>query len=147
MKIRSIALLLLFSGQFELWAQGGRPDAAALVREVRFGQAAQSYELSGELSKRGRSVPFRMSLAAELKLLKFRFNQPTQVISLALKDNRYELQELVAGGGAAKPLAQERYSEAIRGTDVTYEDISQRFLYWPDPVILARISHTWIWTA
>ncbi len=35
MKILSIALLLLFSGALELWAQGGRPDAAAIVREVR----------------------------------------------------------------------------------------------------------------
>ncbi|MGI9240110.1 MAG: outer membrane lipoprotein-sorting protein [Verrucomicrobiales bacterium] len=134
MKVLTTGLFLLSCAMLE--GQGGNPDATELVREVRFGRAAQSYELSGELTKWGRSVPFLMSLVAEHKLLKFKFAKPTQVISLALKDNRYELKEQVVGGGEAKALGQERYSESIRGTDVTYEDLSQRFLYWPNPKIL-----------
>jgi hypothetical protein len=116
-------------------AQEGAPDPAKLVREVRYSQAEQSYDLTGKLEKGRNKVPFKMSMIEELDMIRFRFTNPTQIISLVLKDNRYELTEQVAGQ-KPKELAQNRYGECIRGTDVTYEDISQRFLYWPNPKLL-----------
>ena len=109
------------------------PDAAVLVRELRSSQAEQSYELTGQLEKGRDKVPLKIS--KQLDTVRFHFTEPPQIISLALKDNRYELIEQGAGQ-QPKQLAQKRYGEKIRGTDVTYEDISQRFLYWPNPKLL-----------
>jgi hypothetical protein len=125
----------LLSPQFGLRAEEVFPDAAALVREVRFSQAEQSFDLTGELSKGRKKVPFSMSMIKELDMIRFRFTKPTQIISLVLLNNRYVLTEQVAGQ-PAKELDQKRYGERIRGTDVTYEDISQRFLYWDKAVVL-----------
>ena len=116
-------------------AQEKKPDAAQLVREVRYSQAESSYDLEGKLQKGRKKVPFKMSMIEELDMIRFRFSEPIQIISLVLKDNRYQLTEQVAGQ-KPKELAQERYGEKIRGTDVTYEDLSQRFLYWPNPKLL-----------
>ena len=115
--------------------KGKAPDPAKLVREVRYSQAEQSYDLTGELTKGRKDIPFKMSMIEELDMIRFRFANPTQVISLVLKDNRYILTEQLAGQ-KPKELDQKRYGERIRGTDVTYEDISQRFLYWPNPKLL-----------
>jgi len=131
-------------------AQGGKPDPAKLVREVRYSQAEQSYDLTGKLEKGRLKIPFKMSMIEELSMIRFRFTNPTQIISLVLKDNRYELTEQVAGQ-KPKELAQSRYGENIRGTDVTYEDISQRFLYWPKPKLVGEeklritvLRDTWV---
>ena len=116
-------------------AQEAKPDPAQLVREVRYSQAEQAFDIDGKLEKGRTKVPFKMSMIPELDMIRFRFSDPVQIISLVLKDNRYQLTEQIAGQ-KPKELAQARYGEKIRGTDVTYEDISQRFLYWPDPVLL-----------
>lgn len=132
MKRLCLPAALVLSLILPLGAQEGKPDAAELVKQVRYMQAAQSFDLTGELEKGRSKVPFRMSMIKDLKMIRFRFSEPTQIISLVLKDNRYELTEQLAGQ-QPKVLPLERYGEKIRGTDVTYEDISQRYLYWPNP--------------
>ena len=42
--------------------------------------------------------------------------------------------------GKAKPFPPQKIGEAIIGSDVTYEDLSLRFLYWKDAEIVGRIK-------
>jgi hypothetical protein len=35
-----------------------------------------------------------------------------------------------------KPVSPSKFDEKIRGTDVTYDDLSMRFLYWPNAKIV-----------
>ena len=148
--VQAILCLAVLGGE-ALAQQESKPDAAKLVRAIRYSQAAHSFDLDGEITKKRKGVPFRMSMIKELDMIRFRFNDPVQVISLELKDNRYRLTEQLAGQKNPKELEEKRYTEKVRGTDVTYEDISQRYLYWPSPKIVGEeklrlivLRDTWI---
>jgi hypothetical protein len=131
MKLFPLAVWLFYSPILQV--EEPKPDAAALVREVRLSQAEHSYELTGQLEKGRDKVPLKIS--KQLGTISFHFTEPAQIISLTLKDNRFELTEQ-GPGQKPKELEQKRYGEKIGGTDVTYEDISQRFLYWSNPRLL-----------
>lgn len=113
-------------------------DIVRVARNSLYGTEAV---MKGRLRPGGitfKQVPFQVAVVD--REISFRFyggdktkNGINQIISLSLKDNRYEMNETVTGR-AKKELALERYGEKIRDTDVTYEDIAMRFLYWPDPV-------------
>jgi len=110
-----------------------------VLRVARNSLYNQDAKLRGRLRPGGisfKQVPFQISVFE--REIKFGFhkgdkskNEIDQVVILNLKDNRYELREIVEGRN--EELALERYGERIRGTDVTFEDIAMRFLYWPDP--------------
>jgi hypothetical protein len=77
--------------------------------------------------------------------IRFRFENPAQIIHLDLNDKGFVLREVVRGSNA--PVPARRYAEKVRATDVTYEDLSLRFLYWPNPVKLEDevIKHRTCW--
>ncbi len=120
---------------------GGRePTAEEIVKLARMSQALQNHDLTGHLRPRGislRRIPLKISLFE--KDIRFMFhegdsskNPIDQIIKLSLRNNRYEMTE-IRKGQAEAPIDPKRYGDTIRGTDVTYEDLSMRFLYWPKP--------------
>ena len=77
-------------------------------------------------------IPFTLSL--QPKYIRFKFDDPPQVIHLNTANDQFFLKEVVAGSDA--PVPPERYGQGIRGTDVTYDDLSMRFLYWKEARII-----------
>ena len=130
----AVALCLSVSWHQQV-ALGADPDPRDLVREVRRLQAGKSYKISGVLSKGRKKVSFSMSVLGDIDTVRFRFRDPVQNISLVQKADRYRLTEQLARE-EPKDLAQDRYGEKIRGMDITYEDLSQRYLYWPGAHLL-----------
>ncbi|HRQ89486.1 MAG TPA: outer membrane lipoprotein-sorting protein, partial [Bacteroidia bacterium] len=41
-------------------------------------------------------------------------------------------------GAPMKPVPASKYGEKIRGTDISYDDLSMRFLYWPNARIVRQ---------
>jgi hypothetical protein len=153
MKTRFLLLACIFSCAVPLSAQEppvdenpalnfgeNGPTAEEVLRLARYSQALQNHDLDGYIRPSGISftkVPFKLTLME--KQIHFSFyednktkNGINQRISLDLKDNRYILREIVKGKNEELPLS--RYAEKVRDTPITYEDLSMRFLYWPDPV-------------
>ncbi len=81
----------------------------------------------GELSRGGKSVPFSIEL--NLNLIRFTFENPRQTINLDITEKGYRLKEVTAGSNKEVPAAL--YGSGVRGTDLTYDDLSMRYLYWP----------------
>jgi hypothetical protein len=81
----------------------------------------------GELTKGGKRVPFSIEL--NQSLIRFNFENPRQTINLDITEKGYRLKEVTAGSNKEVPAAM--YSTGVRGTDLTYDDISMRYLYWP----------------
>jgi hypothetical protein len=90
----------------------------------------------GELQRGGKSVPFRIELRADL--IRFSFDNPKQVINLDINDKGYRLKEVTAGSNREVPAAM--YGSPVRGTDLTYDDLSFRYLYWPKRVKIGEES-------
>ena len=108
--------------------------ADEVLKLVRYSYTLYNRDFTGLLRTGFASkTPFLMSLKPES--IRFIFEEPSQVIYLDTKDNSFALFEGV-GGNAMQPVPASKYAQEVRGTDVTYEDLAMRFLYWPNAKIV-----------
>ncbi len=85
--------------------------------------------MPAELRKGKLSVPFQIEVKGT-DLIRFHFTSPAQTINLDLTEKGSRLREVTAGSNKDVPAT--RYAEGVRGTDLNYDDISMRYLYWPN---------------
>ena len=58
----------------------------------------------------------------------FSFTNPTEVLRLTLNDNGSNL--TLQAGDRERVISGARLNDSVRGTDITYQDLALRFLYW-----------------
>ena len=121
-------------------------EADDVLKLVRYSYTLYNREFNGQLRLGiAKKVPFRLELKPDS--IRFVFSNPVQVIYLDTRNKQFALFESV-NGEDFKPVAPERYGESIRGTDVTYDDLSMRFLYWPSARIVKQEKYktldTWL---
>jgi len=118
-------------------AHAQQPDANAILEGARIAatltQLDKSEPLRGNLTSGRTKVPIALFLDG--KNIQFQFNQnssqPWRVFHMRLADEKYDLFELIDGKTLDFPT--KKLGESIAGTDLTYEDLSLRFFYWPNP--------------
>jgi hypothetical protein len=112
----------------------GQPDVQEVLRGVRMNQGSQHRVMRAQLRHGARVVPFRLVLNGSA--IRYEFSNPEQTLVLRLGDNSSELEEIA--GGNEKRVTAARFNAPVRDTDVTYEDLALRFLYWPEARMLAE---------
>lgn len=120
---------------FPSFSQQAAPDAGQLLKRVR--QAAtlqENKDVRGQIRKRSVKVPFTMSLRGNLIAFQYRLNNAWDRFDLKFRDKGQEI--LSWQGGKPGVLPVSRYSVPIAGTDVAYEDLSMRYLYWPNAKVV-----------
>jgi len=132
-KIAALAFAATFSA---LHAQ--QPSAQQILEGARVAATLTHVDdadgLKGSLSpKNGKSVPIVLFLKG--KDIQFQFDEGKgfQVFHLRLSDNSYDLFEI--NGGKTTKFPDSKITQSIAGTDLTYEDLSFRFFYWPNPTL------------
>jgi hypothetical protein len=118
-------LLALAAGG--LLAADPPPDPQEILRAVRFSQASQHESLKGQLRTGPKIVAFRLSISGPV--IQYEFTDPppsTIVVRLGEKDSK--ISEGPKGG--AERVSGAHFSDLVRGSDISYEDLSLRFLYW-----------------
>lgn len=118
-------------------AQGeSDPAAEDILRLVRMSQALQDLKnLNGKLRNQetGEQFPFQLTMADNE--IRFTFTSGTrEVINLDLKENTTNLSRTSNGRKVDLPVSL--YGQNVKGTDINYEDLSMRFLYWPKPQLV-----------
>lgn len=108
--------------------------ADQVLKLVRYSYTVTDQEFEARLRKDFQLIPFKLSLRPNY--LRFRFEDPPQAVHLDTSEAELVLREVVKGSN--EPIPPERYADTIRGTDITYEDLAMRFLYWPNPQILEQ---------
>lgn len=104
--------------------------AADILRAVREGQAGRHETLEGQLrnSSDGKTFPFR--LVADGPSVRYQFaGSPATTVQVQYNEENSELLESV-DGAAAEKLTRANFDRKILGTDLTYEDMALRFVYW-----------------
>jgi Outer membrane lipoprotein-sorting protein len=102
-------------------------DANAILDQIRSAQAQISRTLSGRLRpENGDPIPFQLQLKGPE--FDYKFTNPPETIKLQMTDSGSVLTDEKSAG--QQILAGSRLSEPVRGTDITYEDLSLRFIYW-----------------
>lgn len=112
-------------------ADDAEPSAEEIQALVRYSHSLESIDLNGLLrsSANGARIPFGLSIRGNI--IQFGFAEPPETLTLIQKDGGCELTRTTEADGNDR-LPDSRLSEPVRGTDVTYEDLAMRFLYWPD---------------
>jgi hypothetical protein len=125
-----LAALLWFSQA--AFAQA--PDAEAIMRGARMSSTLVHLEkgLSGKLRQGFRSVPLHLFLmGGEIQFQFTADKQKPQIFHMKLGEEICDLFEIKEG--KRFNLTAEQLVAPIAATDLTYEDLSLRFLYWPHP--------------
>jgi hypothetical protein len=102
------------------------PSAKEILESVRMRQTQQQIDLNGQLRQDALVVPFHLIQSGPV--VRYIFSDPDESLQLQLGENDSRLDELSSDG--VQKVAQ--FDHKIRGTDVTYEDLALKFIYWPD---------------
>jgi hypothetical protein len=111
-------------------------DVLLLVRKSQAQQYLQG--LTGKLRSNETGQSWPMELTMRENVIRFLFRQPNEIINLDLNNSGTKLSRVVSGGKVEMPTTL--YGERVRNTDINYEDISMRFLYWPNAKIIGEDS-------
>ncbi|MBV8353233.1 MAG: outer membrane lipoprotein-sorting protein [Verrucomicrobia bacterium] len=102
-------------------------DPNDILDEMRLAQAQITRPLSGRLRpENGDPIPFQLQLKGTE--FDYKFANPPETIKLQLNDTGSVLTDQTNAG--PQTLSGSRLSEPVRGTDITYNDLSLRFIYW-----------------
>lgn len=137
MNRRSLLALLPAAAPAFLRAEDPPPPGEEILRLVRLSYALQDSKLMGSLrdDETGRVEPFELTM--QQRVIRFRFiNQPPEIVHLDLVTVPATLMQVRPGGAGALPM--EAYGDSVRGMDFNYEDLSLRFLYWPNAKLMGE---------
>lgn len=120
--------------------------ADEVLKLVRYSYTLYDQDFEGVLrTSITHKVPFLLSLKPDH--IRFIFSDPAQAILVETKNRDFKLFE-GEGGEKYAPVDASKYGEHVRGTDVTYDDLSMRFLYWPGARIVEEAKlkgrDTWL---
>ena len=127
-KITAISFFLLLGS---IYAEPA-PSAKDILESVRLRQTQQQIDLQGQLRQNNIVVPFR--LVESGPLVRYIFSNPSEALQLQVGEKDSRLEE-VTGSGVEK-VTPAQFDHKVRGTDVTYEDLALKFLYWPDAEVM-----------
>jgi len=106
-------------------------EADKILATTRYAATMQTQQdLHGYMSKNGKRTPLSLFLRNENIQFSYQVKGKDNRFHMRLKDDRYDLLEIE--GGKTTRFSDAKLSKNINGTDVSYEDISMRFLYWKD---------------
>jgi len=110
------------------------PSAREILDSVRMLESRQQLDLDGQLRQNELIVPFHLNQNGPN--IRYSFENPNEVLQLRLGENGSRLEVVSDAGTEAVPA--NKLDQRIRGTGVTYEDLSLRFLYWPNAQVLGE---------
>lgn len=126
---------LLLSLLISLLPLSAQENAHEILDATRYVSTLSKTDLTGKLRKDSTSVPVNLYMREENIQMQY-LPDPKGAykgIHLKLANDSCELYDLKDGKMTAFP--DDKIGQSIAGTDLTYEDLSLRFLYWPDPEI------------
>jgi hypothetical protein len=124
-QVKKFALAFLSVLMISQPAARADEQAAEILNGIRL--ADISRELDGRLRKQdGTIIPFRLRAGGDELI--FGFTNPTEVLKLTLNDNGSNL--TLQTGDRERTISGIKLNDSVRGTDITYQDLALRFLYW-----------------
>ncbi|GAB4170717.1 MAG: hypothetical protein Fur0032_09680 [Terrimicrobiaceae bacterium] len=127
---KMIVLLGLATQTFLL---AGEPDASTILEAARLNPMGRPVALDARLRVGRETTPFRIVVDGSVR---YEFDNPSHVLELALAKEGSNLTE--QKGGKTSPVRPARFDERVRNSDISYEDLSLAFLYWPHPKIIGE---------
>ena len=132
MRLTRTLIIFLSTTHFAFAAPS--PPAREILDSVRLLESQQQLDLDGQLRQDEVVIPFHLN--QDGPLIRYSFTSPNEVLELRLGESGSRL-EVVSDNGS-ETIPESKLDQKIRGTGVTYEDLSLKFLYWPDARVLGE---------
>ncbi len=131
-----LSAIVLSLSTYSVQAQAQNP-AQQILESVRIGATLQpDTDLNGHLWRDAAKSPISLFLRG--KNIQFRYTDPkgaAKRFHLQHQEGDLDISEMDDTGKVKAAFPAARLRETIGGTDVNFEDLSLRFLYWPNPVM------------
>lgn len=129
MKKALLTLVLALSSMF-LAQAADPPNVDNLLKQIRRSATSQGErDVQGKIRKGKIQVPFGMSVRSDAIVFQYKNDNEWIRFDLRFKDNGQDI--LVVKDGKPSKMPPSNYIQPIGQTDVTYDDLTMRFLYWP----------------
>lgn len=126
--MKSLFAAALIASIAPLHAQN--PDPDAMIRSIRLSATLQKMDLKGEVEKYNGKKSDIMLFVRENNM-QFLLNETGERFHIRLGDEKAELRSLDAAGKTTI-FPTKKLVQPIAKSDITYEDLTLRFLYWPN---------------
>lgn len=127
-------------------ADAPEPTANDILHAVREGQASRHEAFDGQLrnDEDGKVFPFK--LTADGPQVRYQFGgTPPTTVQVRYNEENSELQE--SSGNSTEKLTPANFDKKILGTDLAYEDLALRFVYWSKAKVTGedtiKLRKTW----
>ena len=110
------------------------PSAQEILEGVRMQQARQQIDVEGQLRENEIVVPFRLTQVGPV--IRYTFTNPDEALQLRLGESDSRLEEITQEG--VDRVSGPEFDQKVRGTTITYEDLSLKFLYWRNAKVLGE---------
>lgn len=131
----AIALL----GCLSLAAAQEAPSADELLQAMREMTVSQgSRDVVGTIRKNKTKIPFSLSARGETIVFQYKEGEAWKRFDVRIRERSADL--LLVEGKDARVMPPAHYARTIAGTDVCYEDLSLRFLYWKGGKVLQNTA-------
>ena len=110
-------------------------DASQIIERARIAATLQNNDLQGNLEKKGGDKADVM-LFLKGKNIQFQYSikgRPWDIFHMRLGKDQYDLFEIE--GGKTTRFPDSKLADSVAGTDLSFEDLSLRFFYWPNPIL------------
>ncbi len=120
----------------------GETSADAILAAMRDMAVSQGErDVAGTIRKGRTKVPFSLSSRGDTIVYQYKEGDAWQRFDVRMKTKSAELFRLLPGN-KAEQMAPSSYAQTIPGTDVSYEDLSMRFLYWKGGRVVEDVADT-----
>lgn len=110
-------------------------SAEQIMERARLSATLQNNELSGTIRKDRSRIPVHLFLKGENIQFQYMPDGKTWVpFHMRLGDDQFNLFEFK--GGKTIQFDRAKLAQPVAGSDLTFEDLSMRFFYWPNPQLL-----------
>jgi hypothetical protein len=112
-------------------AAAGEPDPQELLKVARMASTSSEAAVRGHIRAGAAKSSFLLRVGDGK--LRFAFDQPSRVFEVRLGDDSSGVYD-----SRGQPVKKGMQEPVAAGTDVTVEDLSLGFLYWPDARLLGQ---------
>ncbi len=126
-RIGIISVMLSFVAQADQAAE-------QLLKGARYAATLQNQDLHGFMKKNGNAHPITLFLRGKDIQFLYKAGNEDKRFHLQLMDNQFDLIEIIAD--KQKKFDDAMLAKKINDTDLSYEDLAMRFLYWKDSKIV-----------
>ncbi len=111
-------------------------DLLAAMRQMTVSQGER--DVVGTIRKNKTKVPFSLSSRGDTIVYQYKQDAAWHRFDVRLQSSSAELR--LVKDNKAQVMASSNYSQTIAGTDVSYEDLALRFLYWRGGRVIENTS-------